>query len=284
MLKVHFGVISGKFASVSASSITPRGLVPPAAPLVAGLAAWQRQVEGASATLICVHGGLDRGGSFARIARRSEHFNVVAYDRRGYQGSRGRQPIDLNGHIDDLCAIATAVQSLGPVIVLGHSYGGVVAIGAALRRPDLFALLVTYEAPLPWIYRRPGFTNDLHEDPSEEAEQFFRRMISSAAWDRLSDDDKASRRADGIALLDDLRTLRGSAPYELATLEIPCVYAYGDGPHQIYYEELVQHLVATSPVFRATSLLAANHGAHLSNPDQLLKLITDEWTHLCALP
>ena len=40
------------------------------------------------ANIICVHGGLDRGGSFARLARRTEQFDLIAYDRRGYQGSR----------------------------------------------------------------------------------------------------------------------------------------------------------------------------------------------------
>jgi pimeloyl-ACP methyl ester carboxylesterase len=58
------------------------------------------------ATLICVHGGLDRGGSFARLARRINAFDVVTYDRRGYQGSRDLQPLSFELHVEDLLALA----------------------------------------------------------------------------------------------------------------------------------------------------------------------------------
>ena len=74
---------------------------------VKGLAVAERRVIDPEATVICVHGGLDRGGSFARLVRRLETFDVVAYDRRGYQGSRDVQPLGLQYDVDDLSALVT---------------------------------------------------------------------------------------------------------------------------------------------------------------------------------
>ena len=50
--------------------------------------------------------------------------------------------------------------------------------------------------------RRPGVTG---RRPGDEAERFFRRMVGDAAWDRLPDEARADRRADGPALVADLR-------------------------------------------------------------------------------
>ena len=63
--------------------------------------------------------------------RRLDDLHTVAYDRRGYQGSRDALPLNttLDGHIDDLLAVIDGRTS----VVVGHSYGGDVALGAALR-------------------------------------------------------------------------------------------------------------------------------------------------------
>ena len=80
---------------MSSSHAIPQGLHFVANSPVAGLAVAERRVESPLATVICIHGGLDRGGSFARLARRMELFDLVAYDRRGYQGSRDLGPLGL---------------------------------------------------------------------------------------------------------------------------------------------------------------------------------------------
>ena len=87
-----------------------------------------------AATVVFVHGSLDRGESFRRVMRRLPELAVVAYDRRGYQGSRGGGVVDLGGHIDDLLSIAEEARSGpgGPVVAVGHSLGGDVVVGAAL--------------------------------------------------------------------------------------------------------------------------------------------------------
>jgi pimeloyl-ACP methyl ester carboxylesterase len=228
-------------------------------------------------TIICVHGALDRGHSFTRLSRRLGDFDVLTYDRRGYQGSRDLAGPHLDAHVADLTTLIADAHTRGPVGLFGHSYGGVVALGAALQVPRLLHTLVCYESPLPWLTpeRAPS---PMKEDPDEEVEYFFRRVVSDGSWMRLSEAERASRRLDGPALLDDLRTLRtGRAILDLADLKVPTRYLFGDWARKPYYELLVARVHAVNPLVSSGSLVRAGHGAHLSQPGQLAEAITSFW-------
>src|SRR5664279_4356520 len=81
--------------------------------------------------LVMVHGSLDRSASFARVLRRLGDLHTVVYDRRGYHRSRDAVPLhtSIDGQIDDLVSVIGG----RPAVVIGHSYGGTIAVGAALR-------------------------------------------------------------------------------------------------------------------------------------------------------
>lgn len=250
---------------------------------VPGLALAERRVKNPRASVICVHGGLDRGGSFARLARRMDSFDVIAYDRRGYQGSRDLQPLSLELHIEDLLAIAKREAERGPVVFFGHSFGGVVALGAAIHDSASAQLTICYESPLPWVLSRETGRPRLGDDPEYEAEIFFRRMVSNSAWERLSDSERQSRRLDGPALFSDLALLRsGGAPFDLADLDSPVLYVHGNGIVADYYRRLCAMLPTMNPRIMTREIHGANHGAHLSSPDQLASAISQAWEQLCA--
>ena len=82
----------------------------------------------------------------------------MAYDRRGYQGSRGGGVVDLGGHVADLAGHRRRQARSGadgPVVAVGHSLGGDVVIGAALADPGAFDAVGAYEPPMPWLgFRR----------------------------------------------------------------------------------------------------------------------------------
>lgn len=268
---------------MSTASTPPLGLHSVASTPVPGLAMAERRVERPEATIVCVHGGLDRGGSFARLARRMESFDLVAYDRRGYQSSRLLQPMSLELHVADLLAVARREAQSSPVILLGHSYGGVIALGAALAEPSLTSAVIVYETPLPWILHRVSSRPRLTDDPRAEAERFFRRIVSNGAWERLSDTERESRLADGPALLGDLTSLHsGQQPYDLAQLKVPTLYVYGDGVIRDYYRQLCVELKKVNPAIGCRELDDAAHGAHLSRPDQLAAMIAEEWERVCT--
>ena len=233
-----------------------------------------------AATVILVHGSLDRGESFRRVMRRLTELGVVFYDRRGYQGSRAGGVVDLHGHIDDLLGIAAEARASGgggPVVAVGHSLGGDVVLGAALADPRAFGAVGAYEPPMPWLgYRREGATGSgggngwrpIAGDPAEEAERFFRRMVSPEAWARLTDAGRAERRADGPALVADLRSMRGEGPpFDVAQLSVPAVFGRGGAGTSPHHRRNVQWLGEHVPSAVVCDIAAAHHGAHLSHPD-----------------
>ena len=264
---------------MSSLPFSPSSLVFSTESIVAGLAIAERRVDNSKATVICIHGGLDRGASFGRLSRRLENFDLIAYDRRGYQGSRGLTPLSFEKHIEDLYKIVEA--QTGPVILFGHSFGGVIAQGLAIEHPEKVDLVVTYESPTPWVLHRELNRPALTDDARYEAEHFFTRMVSRKIWDRLSEEERESRRLDGEGLLSDLKELRYNAPFDITELKTPSAYIHGDGIIGEYYIALCKELNKVVPSMKTIAIEKANHGAHLQNPDQLSELITSLWGQTC---
>ena len=249
-----------------------------------------RSAAPGTATVVFVHGSLDRGESFRRVMRRLPDLTTLAYDRRGYQGSRAGGIVGLGGHVDDLLRIADAVRedSDGPVVAVGHSLGGDVVMAAALASPRTFGAVGAYEPPMPWLGFRRDRVGDretgrpwppMSADPADEAEQFFSRMVGAAAWTRLSDEGRAQRRADGPALVADFRSLRGEGPpFDVTRLDVPAVFGMGGPTTRPHHRRTVEWLgahVANAVVYE---IEGAQHGAHLSHPDHfatLARLVLD---------
>jgi pimeloyl-ACP methyl ester carboxylesterase len=244
-------------------------------------------------TVIFVHGSLDRGESFRRVMRRLPDLGIVLYDRRGYQGSRAGGVVDLGGHIDDLLAVAAGVRATGggPVVAVGHSLGGDVVLGAALADPRSFGAVGAYEPPMPWLgFRRDGGSDGavpgrgngwrvIADVPGEEAERFFSRMVSPESWARLTEEGRASRCADGPALVADLRGIRGEGPpFDVERLSVPAVFGMGGDGTAPHHRRNVQWLGEHVPGAVVFEIEGAHHGAHLSHPDHfaaMTRLVVD---------
>jgi pimeloyl-ACP methyl ester carboxylesterase len=226
----------------------------------------------ASPTVVLVHGALDRGASFARVVRRLADLHVVTYDRRGYHRSRA-MPVarSLEEHVADLVALVGD----GPAVVVGHSYGGDVALGAALAAPGAVGAVGVYEPPLPWLewWPRRSASSIADEDPAVFAEGFFRRVVGDAGWDRLSEQARADRRADGPALVAELADLRRQAqPFDLAALPQPLVLGRG-GQSVWHHRRAIDALAETVPRSEVVEIPGASHGAPLSHPDAFAALV-----------
>jgi pimeloyl-ACP methyl ester carboxylesterase len=246
------------------------------------LALAQHRVTSPRATIIAIHGGLDRAASFTRLSRRLDGFDVLAYDRRGYQRSRSLGPGTLEQHVADLESVISLAASDRPVILFGHSFGGLVAMTMVANQPSAAQLVVAFESPLPWIVDRGSPTPAPGVSPALEAERFFRRVVSDSTWEGLSASEKETRRLDGPALSADLRAITSPlAPFELDEIRVPVRYLYGDQRSASYYHELARQLT-TNHYFEVRELPRVPHGAHLSHPDLLAGEIRDAFDHLAA--
>lgn len=98
--------------------------------------------------VVLVHGAVDSGDSFTEVVSRLDGIHAVTYDRRGCGSSWElfKPSLTLADHVDDLLDVVGG----RPAAVVGHSLGGLVAIGAALRRPDLIRAVGLYETAMPW--------------------------------------------------------------------------------------------------------------------------------------
>ena len=121
-----------------------------------------------------------------------EHRTVYAMDRRG-RGESGDGPeYALEREAEDVVAVVESID--GPVTLLGHSYGGLCSLEAALQTDGL-ERLVLYEPPLPV------------GDPDRDTEPMLDEM------DALIE---AGEREDALVLF--LGDLAGMPPAELDAL------------------------------------------------------------------
>jgi pimeloyl-ACP methyl ester carboxylesterase len=90
---------------------------------------------------VCVHGSLS-WGTFAFRAQRplSASYSLVLPDRRGYGASAATGPADFSVDADDVAALLGEGAHL-----VGHSYGAVVALLVAARRPEAVRTLTAVE-------------------------------------------------------------------------------------------------------------------------------------------
>lgn len=221
---------------------------------------------------------MDRSSAFARVAPLLRGRRVVRYDRRGYGRSQldpGQPGLDVAGHAADLLAVIDE-HAAGRAVVVGHSLGGVVALAAAAARPHAVAAVGAYEAPMPW---RPWWPDDSAGDAavsaadehSDElgAERFLRRMIGDDRWASLGEAQQAVRRAEGTALIAELRSTRrvGEPPYDLDAVRSPVRSACGSLAKP-YHRRAAQLLAEAVGQDGGVDVLdGAGHGAHLSHPE-----------------
>src|SRR5919108_6227426 len=147
---------------------------------------------------------------------------MLWYDRRGYADSIDAPgtPVGVDGHIDDLVAILDGE----PAVVVGHSFGGVTVVGAALRAPELVRSVVLYETGFAWV---PSWDDSPVQAllAGEDPEGAGVRQLFPRRYDSMSDDERSLLRREAAAFLAEERSVRtGRPPYDIADLAVPLVY------------------------------------------------------------
>ena len=237
--------------------------------------------EGASTvlpTLILIHGSMDRQAAFARMSRLlAQSFHVVTYDRRGYgKSSHQRGPFSVEEQINDLSDVIQQTTQGEPLILIGHSFGGVVALSYAQRFPDAIAGLVIYESPMSWESWWPKDSGGsaavaVADDPELAAETFMRRFIGHRRWETLPETTKIQRRSEGEALVGELGDIRRVKPWNIELVRGPLMAGYGSlsKPHLQASAELLGNL----PDCRSVKIEGAHHNAHSGSPDEFVELL-----------
>jgi pimeloyl-ACP methyl ester carboxylesterase len=218
--------------------------------------------------VVFVHGVLDRGRAFGRVARQLQgECRVRWYDRRGYGASRDADhvPAGIDRHVDDLLAVLNGETA----VVVGHSFGGVVALGAAAAAPELVEAVVLYETNIAWT---PGWDDGamrlVHESDDPEGEAL--RLMMGDALATQSAEEERTWRLEARAFVTEEASVRGRAPFELAEVAAPIVYGCSDPATM---PPVVAFVAAQVDDMELVVLPGAGHAAHRSAPAAFADLV-----------
>lgn len=153
--------------------------------VVNGTRLWYETV-GEGPLLLCMHGGLgpDHSGFRPWLDPLGESMKVAFYDHRG--GGRSERPPSLDDVTHDTFArdADELREHLGydRMVLLGHSYGGMLALEYALRFPDRLAGLVLSCTSPAWDFTDTIDANARERGP-ESAAVAHQRMASEPVED-----------------------------------------------------------------------------------------------------
>ncbi len=148
------------------------------------IAVWR---SGEGPPLALIHGAAADHNRWAPVLPAlEERFTVFAIDRRGRGGSGDANVYALEREYEDVVAV---VESTGEAVhVLGHSYGGICALEAALLT-DGIRKLVLYEPPMGFLKSPPHVVDRLQtlleEGRRDELLGYFMQEVAGLPSDQV---------------------------------------------------------------------------------------------------
>jgi pimeloyl-ACP methyl ester carboxylesterase/GNAT superfamily N-acetyltransferase len=245
--------------------------------------------SGTGPPLVLVHGASADHTTFRVVGPvLGERFTVQAIDRRGRGASDDTPAYSIDREFEDVAAVASAVarDSGALVDVVGHSYGGRCALGAALLTDDI-RRVVSYEgAPTP-PDERYGDAEVLEElraldasgDPAGVLSTFMTRVVG------MDDEALARYRVDPVwavrvaAAHTIVRELESEAASQVAGLEAlgrvrqPVLQVLG-GASRPEFGVATRALDARLANGRVVVIDGARHAAHHTHPEAFVEAIT----------
>jgi proline iminopeptidase len=264
---------------------------------------------GAGHPIVVVHGGPDFDHAYflPELDRLSDSFRLVYYDQRGRgRSAEGVRPEDvtLASELDDLDRVRSRF-GLESVAVLGHSWGGVLAMEYAIRHPERVShLILMSTGPASagdWRFLREELVR--RRDPRDQAEmneiaatdayargdleaeaEYYRRhfrmtLRAPELLEALVGRLRANFTEDGVVLARTIehrlydetsRTEDWTLFPALRELDVPTLLLHGE--HDFVPVELVVRIADAVPGARLTVLPGVGHFAYLEAPE----LVFDE--------
>lgn len=265
---------------------------------VAGGELYYREV-GRGRPIVVIHGGPDFDHTYLLpdMDRLADAYRLIYYDQRGRGKSRGELRLDdahIDTYVEDLDELRDHL-GLDTIAVLGHSWGGMIAMHYALRHPGRLSHMVLMNT-IPASHddlmlmreerlrRRAAHEERIRElgpgyargDPDAVAEFYridfgttFKRPVDHARLNlRWTKDDILSGRAIESRLMEGLVWADGyTLVPELAAVHAPTLVIHGD--FDFVPLESSRHIAQTIPGARLAILPDSGHFSYIDAPGQV---------------
>lgn len=243
--------------------------------------------------VIALHCALGRAASWRPISRVLEDATVTAPDWPGH----GKSEPWLGQGLMRAAAVGIVEDTVGdgPVDLVGHSYGGVVALDYATRHPEKVRSLALIEPiflavvgqddrPVLDAYlehMQPHF-DALAAQENEDAARFFMEIWGGGiTWDKLPEEQRAALTAQ-IPVVDACKPGDESSPEELEVLQrldqlsMPIQLVYGDRTLEVVQAAMVG-LHKRLRHSQVTKVEKAGHMLPLTHPQMVADLLQALW-------
>lgn len=246
---------------------------------------WWRGGQGEPVVL--VHGSFDDHNSWSAVqSQLGSYADLVSYDRRGHSlSSAPRSQGSITQDAEDLLSIVDTVIG-APAHLIGHGYGGSVAMLAGTLRRDAVRSVAVHEPPLYGMLRTNPFAKVLGAEVSvwlDHAAELIRNGNLSGgvrvytekvgygkgSWHGLfSREQRATMISNAHTWLDQYTDPNGHNPdiTTLAWARFPVTLFVGDRTHpmnNLVADELAERL----PFLRTVRIPDVGHAPHLTHPD-----------------
>ena len=231
----------------------------------------------AVATFLVAHGAWSAGWAWkkmrARLRDRGHEIYTPTYTGLGERGHLATRDVRLDTHIADVCAVI-AMEDLRDVVLIGHSYGGIVAAGVADRMAPNISQVVYLDA---FVARDGQSIFDLHPPESRE------RIRAAAAqegdgWRVPPNPPPPDTSPEDLEWM-----LPRRVPHPIACFEEPLrltgaidrlaqtyIYATRSAPGDVFRQFATR--AQTEPGWRYFEI-DASHNPHITAPDRLTDLL-----------
>lgn len=229
--------------------------------------------------VVALHATLSTGRQLTALARALAapgDLRVVAPDRRG-SGERRLdppRPVAMEEHLADVAALLDDA-GVERAVLVGHSFGGVVALEAAARLPGRVMAVVAFEPPYgplgdERLRRAFGLVAERTERAAANggrpaaARAFMTGIGGPGAWAALPARTRPFLEDEGGGAVADA-AMTGLAPDGLAGIDLPVTILSG-GASEPFYAPLADAVAARIPGARRVDLPGLRHAAPITDP------------------
>ena len=238
--------------------------------------------------VVILHATLSTGRQLAPLVRdlaAAGDLRVIAPDRRG-SGERRLdppRPVSMEEHVADLASLLDA-EGVERAVLVGHSFGGVVALEAAARVPGRVAGVVAYEPPYGPLAdartqrafaRVARLTASAAErgGPPAAARAFMRGVAGPDGWNALSARTRAFLEDEGGGAISDA-DMAGLDPAGLAGIACPVTILTGSASEP-FYAPIADELARRIPDARRVELIGLRHTAPIADPAPIVAAVRE---------